>query len=194
MLKDCALFIRDILESKFNITIPKLFSVNNSSLQAETNYPSGLGNGTGTKELEDTGKLFSTIGIILLGIISFIGILVVTDHYAPESVSKIPYINYILDPIYNSYNYIHNWFYGNPGPDSMTMPPATGGNTEAISRTSSGSSLYGTEAISRNSSGGGSITPTLKSRGLQNITPPISRNGTPVPEYTDNFNNTTEWE
>lgn len=100
----------------------------------------------------------------------------------------------MVDIIKATVNSIINWFAPGGGGGSSTSIPDTNlaGNLsnvpEAISRNSSEGSCQGTA---------GSLTPRWSARQLssriQPITPPLTRNVTPVPSGTDNFNITNDW-
>ena len=160
LLKDFAYLMKGILDQYLDLQIPvPIINENDNESIIDIDY-------------ENSGKWFSILGGILIGISGSIIILITLDCYSPtchEIISDIPYINYILDPIYN----IYNWFYPSSSP----------------SDNNNNNNNFIPDVITRNNSNGtvGSITPRANPVILP--TPPFSRNDTPLPLTDDSFNN-----
>lgn len=131
ILKDFALFTKDTLEIYFNLKIP---FVSNEKINIEVVKNLNIRKNIIKEiEIDNTSNWFNILGLITLGIIGTFTIIIIGDILQPEITSQIPYIRYILDPIYET---IVNWFYPYTpkGGDSSPILP------DVISRSSSGES------------------------------------------------------
>lgn len=137
ILRSLANLIKELTEEYLNITIPTYIAP--QSVIENINTPAI--HSSSVEEIEKSSKWFTTLGIVLMGVMGVVTILIITDQIYPDSVSEIPYVDYILNPIYHSIESIINFF--NPGsPDSSL---AEGSNTSnltdgMISRSISGGS------------------------------------------------------
>ena len=182
-LKDFSLYIIETLESHSSFRIPRF----NNEIITDNVPARGPTVDTHTTpvhnvpvdftdmdpDIQNTGALFSFLGVLLIGVVTVISVIVIADHLAPDTIQNIPVINTISNSVHVGFNGIYdtiaNLFSGGPG-----TPPGTGDNINGPR----------VEVISRSSSGGSDITITDN---RAPITPPTSRPATPYPV------NNNEW-
>jgi hypothetical protein len=140
LLKQFADLIIDILNSVTSGgTVPNLTDQSEASGQSE-----GLSHNV---EVDPSnGSFLSILAIVMLGVVTSLAIIMVADHYYPETTSSIPVISTIADSIHVAYHYISSYLF------PSTDMPGTGG----IAPAPEGSSnvVDAPESISRSSSGG----------------------------------------
>lgn len=172
-LKEFSVYILDTIESYSNFRFPKLNLPSHTTTVSvqdfnkpkintipvdftpeDSEYESGV---------NKTSYFFSFLGVALLGITASIGILMITDHYAHETVQNIPLLHTITDSVYIIWDSVTNYFSTNVKVDSND----SAGIPDAISRVSSTDS-----------------TKTITNSNIpdQVLTPPASRPVTPVPD------------
>lgn len=172
-LKEFSVYILDTIESYSNFRFPKLNLPSHTTTVSvqdfnkpkintipvdftpeDSEYESGV---------NKTSYIFSFLGVALLGITASIGILMITDHYAHETVQNIPLLHTITDSVYSIWDSVTNYFSTNVKVDSKD----SAGIPDAISRVSSTDS-----------------TKTITNSNIpdQVLTPPASRPVTPVPD------------
>ena len=228
-LRDFSLYILDFVESNTSFKFTKVDSgltskvistvpttedtspyieVKNSGIYNDpitNNSQLPTTNDVNTNELNNTGSLLTIIGIVCLGVIGTIGLIVVADIYAHDTVNNIPVINTIADSINNLWN-THSVVSPKTEPDLSTTTPNTSPvvtvktdlpkvETELSSPTVSEQPDLSSpkyirnsyldhelpEQISRSTSSD-SYTSSNYNRYFKegNITPPISRPSTPI--------------
>ena len=175
-LKDFSVYILDTIESYSNFRFPKInlpshtttvsvqdFSkpkITTNTIPVDfTPVPEGLDSDY-ESGVNKTSYIFSFLGVALLGITASIGILIITDHYAHETVQNVPLLHTITESVYSIWDSVTNYFSTNVNVDSND-------SAGAISRVSSTDS-----------------TKTITNSNIpdQVLTPPASRPVTPVPD------------
>lgn len=129
ILKDFALFTKDILETHLNFKIPFISKEKILDVQEVTTPVTD-------QDKETSSKWFTILGVVTLGIFGTITVLFIGDILQPELTSHIPYVRTILDPIYN---FIANYYYpSDSSSDSVSSSASI--ICDAMSRSSSGES------------------------------------------------------
>jgi len=59
--------------------------------------------------LNDNSSLLSLIGLIFLGLGTFVGLLCIGDYFSPDTFGNIPGVQTILDPVYSLGDWIKSW-------------------------------------------------------------------------------------
>ena len=96
-LKDVALIIIGYVEEITDLRIP-VPNFNNPFTEIDTT--NNLDNiNDSESDYHKTASLFTIMGLVFLGLAGIIGVIVVSDHYAHETVQNIPVLNTIADTI-----------------------------------------------------------------------------------------------
>ena len=127
-------------------------------------------------EINNTSSLYTNIGLVCLGVIGAIGLIMVSDHFAHDTVQNVPIVNTIADSVHTVWNNITGYFH-KPDPSDLESPKYIRPSNYVVDSP---------EAISRLSStqSGNTITQEQLDFYYQEaqriITPPESRSITPV--------------
>lgn len=169
-LKDFSVYIIESIESHSNFSIPR-FNRDIIPLETKPSVPANTHpilpvdfteEDNIPSDVQNTGTLMALFGVVLMATAGVIGIIVVSDYFAHETVQNIPVVSTIADTVHvilnTAYNSLTNYFSSGPRPDPGSFNP---------------------DAISRSSSGGSDIT--ITDARAQTLTPPSSRPETPLP-------------
>lgn len=144
--------IIEFIESKLSLDIPRE-TLPRPGISVE--QVEGLNDNTASRYATQvdhkTTSWFTILGILVLGVVTSITVLLVGEHYYPETVHSIPIINTLTDCLHITYNSVYNALFSvsvtpDPGNNSTMLPFPQAEPLSSPTQSSGGSDITITDA------------------------------------------------